>query len=76
MPWLVEACAAGAARCPCFTRSGLILQGSRRRGRRTSLPSGAPNGGELPGAVARSIRVNILAFHHGRLAEAQARLKE
>lgn len=41
---------------------------------RVRCPVGLPLGGKDPGAVALSILAELLAFHHGRLAEAQARL--
>jgi len=37
-------------------------------------PVGLPLGGKDPGSVAISILAEILAFHHGRLGEAQGRL--
>lgn len=41
---------------------------------RVRSPVGLPLGGKDPGAVAISILAELLAFHHGRLAEARARL--
>ncbi|GAB4304256.1 MAG: hypothetical protein Kow0097_00930 [Candidatus Bipolaricaulota bacterium] len=36
-------------------------------------PVGLPLGGRSPGLVALSVLAEVVAFHHGRLAEARAR---
>lgn len=56
-------------------REKLRSQGlSPEKVERVRCPVGLPLGGKDPGAVALSILAELLAFHHGRLAEAQARL--
>jgi len=39
-------------------------------------PVGLPIGGKSPGEIAISILSELLAFHHGRLSEAEERLEK
>jgi xanthine dehydrogenase accessory factor len=48
----------------------------KERVRALRCPVGLPIGGKGPGAVAVSILSELLAFHHGRLTEAEGRLAE
>ncbi len=47
---------------------------AQERVQKLRCPVGLPLGGKDPGSVAISILSEILAFHHGRLEEAQTRL--
>lgn len=56
-------------------RAKLLEKGiAEEKVQKLRCPVGLPLGGKDPGSVAISILSEILAFHHGRLAEVQARL--